>query len=208
MATLLIGIFLIIPLSIQALVFESTREGQGTVSIEGTSTLHDWEVKGEDIRGSLEIAADVIDLATADALFNTPIQATVQIPVRSLTSDNRGMDRRMFSAMNESDHANVTFVLSELQPLPEKIDTLDLAAFASEGTLIVMASGKLTISGKTNDILFPASFHWDGSQLTIAVEVTLMMSDYGVEPPRALMGTIRTGDEVVIRAKWSPIIAE
>lgn len=185
-----------------AIIFESNSEGYGEVTVEGTSTLHDWEVKGHDIRGSFIVEMTSFEL---ENLAHAGIQAEVRIPVRSLTSDNRGMDRRMFNAMEASDYEEVTFVLSSLV-LIESDDLGALSKKVTESSLAVMATGDLTIVGTSQEVEVPALIHWDGNQLRIETEAVIVMSEYGIDPPRALMGTIRTGDEVTVRAIWTPAL--
>lgn len=183
-----------------SIVFESATEGFGEVIVEGTSTLHDWEVKSEDIRGSLRISTSNFDL---DTFVDSMIEAEFRIPVRSLTSDNRGMDRRMYNAMDVSDHEYVTFVLNSLR-LVDSSYLGGLAESVTEGSIAVLAVGELTITGTSKDVEVPALIQWDGQQLRVETEKVIVMSEYGIEPPRALMGTIRTGDEVTVRTVWMP----
>lgn len=204
-ASLMAALMPAVPL--QAVTFESADAGQGNVVIEGTSTLHDWDVKGEDIRGTLTVGGDATNLDAVEALFGADLRAEVVVPVDSLTSESRGMDRRMFNALETSDYPNVVFNLESLSEIPAE-QAAALAETAAEGAVFALAAGELTISGTTRAIEFPASLHWDGATLTVEIDAELTMSDYGVDPPRALMGTIRTGDDVAIRAVWTPNLVE
>lgn len=183
-----------------ALQLESTAEGHGQVTVEGTSTLHDWDVKGTEILGMLKVDIDDFSL---DAFANATVEAEVRIPARSLTSENRGMDRRMYNALEASDHEFITFVLSGLsQADPEDLGSL--TERAEDGALALFATGELTITGTTLEVEVPALVYWDDGVLRIEVEAVIVMSEYGIDPPRALMGTIRTGDEVTVHAVWTP----
>lgn len=184
-----------------ALQFESTAEGQGQVTVEGTSTLHDWDVKGTEILGKLEVDLDDFSL---DAFANATVEAEVRIPARSLTSENRGMDRRMYNALEASDHEFIRFVLSGLSPA-DLDDLGSLADRAEDGALALLAAGELTITGTAREVELPALVYWNDGALRIEVEAVIVMSEYGIDPPRALMGTIRTGDEVTVHAVWTPV---
>lgn len=190
--------------SATALQFQSSAEGQGQVTVEGTSTLHDWDVKGTEILGVLKVDLDDFSL---EGFANATVEAKVRIPAGSLTSENRGMDRRMYNALETSDHEFISFVLSSLAP--STLEELgSLADRAEEGALALIAKGELTITGTTHEVEFPSLVYWSEGAMRIDIETAIVMSDYGIDPPRALMGTIRTGDEVTIRASWTPALVE
>lgn len=183
------------------LTFESEAKNGGKISITGTSSIHDWEVVGKEISGTLTLtpvsgADDVLDLGA-----NLPAEARVEVRVKSLESGKGGMDKKMFKAMETGKHKVVSFVLDSLEVVkdgPNKTNT--------ERTLNVEAIGKLTIVGNTRLVKFPATIEWHPKEKTLSVsgEVDLRMTDFGIDPPTALFGTIRTGDEITVRFKWTP----
>jgi polyisoprenoid-binding protein YceI len=40
---------------------------------------------------------------------------------------------------------------------------------------------------------------WKANSMTVSGDYTLKMTDYGIQPPKAMWGTIKTGDEVTIK---------
>ena len=62
----------------------------------------------------------------------------------------------------------------------------------------VVATGDLTISGNTNTIDLPFNLTINGDKVLLKGKKALKMTDYGVEPPKALLGTITTGDEIEV----------
>ncbi len=184
--------------SAETVRFESSGAGSGSVLIEGTSTLHDWEVKGDAVHGFLVLNGSGIADATVDPkqrlLDGTP-KARVEIPVDTLTSDNRGMDRRMLSALSASEHPTIDFALDSVRALED----------GDRGE--AEAIGELTISGVTRTVAFPVTIRRNDDALEITGVAELVMSDFEIDPPRAMLGAIRTGDEITVRVTWEPTFA-
>lgn len=147
------------------------KPDESQMKITGTSTLHDWESDVESI------------LATATIDGETIRTGTFEAEVRSIKSGNSTMDGNTYKAMNADEHPKITFSLKN-----QKI---------TGGKMPV--SGELTIAGVTKRIKMElAAEQWAENQLLLNGSYTLKMSDYGIDPPRAMLGTIRTGDEVTI----------
>lgn len=98
------------------------------------------------------------------------------------------MDANTYEAMNEPEHPSITF--KSTSPLRQSGSSLRI-------------KGDLTIAGVTKLIEFTATEErWSKESLTVKGSHTFKMSDFGIDPPRALLGTIRTGDEVTIDFKF------
>ena len=102
--------------------YTSTPKGSD-VKIEGTSSLHDWEMEGTLIGGFLEFGAGVqLDPAQANIVGITgdkvPATGRVIIPVRSVHSKADHMpdvmDHLMQDALKEPQAPRIEFTLKEL----------------------------------------------------------------------------------------------
>ena len=100
------------------------------------------------------------------------------------------MDKNTYKALKADDHPEITFVLvTPLKAIPVGVHT-------------VTAKINLSIAGVTKavdmSVTTTAKAHGD-----IAFEgtKTINMTDYGVKPPVALLGTMRTGDAITIKFK-------
>ena len=158
-----------------------------TMTIEGTSTLHDWESDVEEF--SLEISMNQ-DAFTGSAAEGAISSLSLQAAVESIKSGKGGMDRRTYDALQEEDHPYITFNLTSAE-LADSVET------DNEFTLNV--TGDLTIAGVTNTVSFPVtgmmesdnSYRFEGNH-------EINMIDYEVDPPTAMLGTIKTGEVVTV----------
>lgn len=157
------------------------RTGSFTMTIKGTSNLHDWESKVGEVRanGSMTVEAGVL----------TAIQAlTVDITTRSIKSAKGSiMDKKTYDALKADKYPTISFKL-EKATVTKKGDGYD-----------VSASGSLTIAGATNkvELTVRGKVAEDGS-ITFTGSKKLKMTDYKIKPPTALLGTMTVGDEVEI----------
>ncbi len=142
----------------------------GECSIQGTSTLHDWESEIEDFTINAVRDGDSID-------------ADFKVIVKSIKSGHSGMDKNTYRALKEEDFPDIRFSGKNLN---------------IKENSVISGYGNLTIAGETKRI--PVSFSlasWIEDTMTITGEITINMRDYGVEPPVALLGTVKTGEEIV-----------
>ena len=94
------------------------------------------------------------------------------------------MDKKTYGALRESDHPTISYIL--ISSIPKTGNT-------------VTSKGELTIAGKKRQVTMDVNYEIYPSIIEFSGELTINMSDYDIAPPTALMGTIKTGDEVTIR---------
>lgn len=152
------------------------------ISISGTSSLHDWTSKTSKLTASGDLTVENGNLVDIPAL-------TVRIPVTSIKSEKgKIMDNKTYKALQSDDHPNITFKLQDLPTIDTNANEVNLTA-----------KGLLTIAGKTKTVQLKAKakadgnggFHFTGSK-------ALKMTDFGIDPPTALLGTLKTGDDITI----------
>ena len=149
------------------------------VSVKGTSSLHDWEstVDKLEAKGSFSIS----DNALSDIRG-----VVVKIPVKAIKSPKgKMMDNKTWEAFNYEKNPIIAFALSD-----KKINT-------AKNTLV--ANGTLTMAGVTKSVELHLIYKvLPGGELQITGTHRLLMSDFKIKPPTAMMGTIKVGDEVVV----------
>jgi polyisoprenoid-binding protein YceI len=170
-------------------------EAQSTgskMSIEGTSTLHNWTMDSSMVGGYLEIDPKFPESALTDAKAARPV-VSVFMPVRSFKSGKSSMDLRMQKEMKEAQHKKIEYKLIELKPT---------SAAGATGALKFDATGAMTVAGKTLTNTIPVTIERlaDG-KLKIAGSTALKMSEYGIPPPTTI-GLFETGDEVKLKFEW------
>jgi len=170
-------------------------EAQSTgskMSIEGTSSLHDWTMDSTMVGGYLEADAKFPESALTDATAAKPV-VNVFMPVRSFKSGKSSMDLRMQKEMKEAQFKRIEYKLIELKPT---------SAAGATGPLKFSATGALTVAGKTLTNTIPVTIEKQADgKLKIAGTTALKMSAYGIPPPTTL-GLFTTGDEVKLKFEW------
>ncbi|MEQ9467447.1 MAG: YceI family protein [Ekhidna sp.] len=144
---------------------------KSTMVITGTSSLHDWEMTVNEF----DVTATITD---------TQVQnLKVTIKSKSMESGKSIMDDKAYDAVEADDYPEILFTAKSLQISGGKIT----------------GKGNLTIAGESREIDLTAQILKNGSsEMQIQGSVPLKMTDFDIEPPTAMFGTLKTGDEVVI----------
>jgi hypothetical protein len=169
-----------LPMMIAAQEFKPLPQ-KGEVTVTGTSTLHDWEIIAEQTSGIL-----IVNTEEEIPVIN---KLEFQVLAESLKSGKGGMDKNTYNALNTEKHPNISFKMLEVSDVQPIISTSN--RFKVKGT------ANLTISGTTRktDISFILTL---ADELKIEGVKPLKMTTYKIEPPKALLGTIKTGDAVEV----------
>ena len=154
--------------------------------IDGTSNLHGWTCKAEKLEADIEMdAAAAAQVATAAPKALKKV--TVKVPVKSLKCGHGGMDDNVYKALKADQTPAISYILGTFE-----------AGDAKDGYTL-HTSGTLTIAGKENPIAMDvvATRMPDGS-LKATGTVPIKMTDYGIQPPTAIFGRLKTGNEVKV----------
>ena len=150
--------------------------------VKGTSSLHDWEMATESgVSGYIEC-----DEGQTDDLCITAIKLSVD--VKTLKSGKSLMDKKCYDALKEDKFPKIKYNF-------EKVSSLDKQA---DGTFQTVLVGDVTIAGVTKKTTVNAKVQFNGTTVKITGAKDMKMSDFDVEPPKALMGTIKTGNEITV----------
>lgn len=154
--------------------------GSSTLIVEGTSNLHDWEIKAENQSGSISFTD--ADKAEIDKL-------SFSVEAESLKSGKSGMDKNTYKALNTKKYKQIKFSLVKVKD----------AKTRGNDEYEVNMEGDLTIAGVTKRIVLPVQMQIKANTVKLNGSKKIKMTDYNIEPPKALFGTITTGDEVTIK---------
>lgn len=175
-------IFSLLLLNIQAISTASSPfyldKTTSKITILGTSSVHDWEIKVSDFNCDAAIQLDENKQASVSDVH-------VVCEVKNIESDNRIMTNKTYKALDGDKHPQIQFKASEIATVSP----------GSEASI----KGKLTIAGQTREISLPFTLVAENGQMVkIAGKVPLKMSDFKIEPPTAMMGALKTGDAIEI----------
>ncbi|MEP1791697.1 YceI family protein, partial [Reichenbachiella sp.] len=68
----------------------------------------------------------------------------------------------------------------------------------------LLGKGELLIAGKSNEIPVRLTIN-NTSKLSVSGSIKIKMTDYGITPPTAVFGTIKTGDDITIQFDFTLI---
>lgn len=148
------------------------------LKVSGTSSLHDWEMTSNKATGELKATLDNGKITDIAAL-------SVTMQAESIKSGKSGMDKKAYEALKTNKFQTVTF---------------NLKSATKSGDYWVF-NGALSLAGTSKNVSFKATVGENDGKHTISGKHSFKLTDFGIEPPKALMGTIKTGDEVTVSVK-------
>ncbi len=165
---------------------------ESELSFEGTSTLHGFHCKTSKIQATVQVDAAYSEARLSE--LRRPLKTVeVVIPVKSLSCGNKGLEENMRKTLKADLYPDIRYELSTYE-IP--------ATSVTETGFALQAVGKLSIAGKQNsvDMLIKADRLSDGNAKATATQ-PLLMTDFGIKPPVFMLGTLRTGNKVVVSFK-------
>jgi polyisoprenoid-binding protein YceI len=155
--------------------------------IEGTSNLHGWSCKATTLDASVFVDSTATDLATA--VPGALRRVEVKVPVKEIKCDHGGMDGRLQKALKADQDPEISYILASFTTSGETPNSFTLHA-----------TGRLTVAGveKPIDFQVEAERQKDGSVVATGT-VPILMTAYDVKPPTAMLGMLRTGDQVEVK---------
>jgi polyisoprenoid-binding protein YceI len=155
-----------------------------TVSLAGTSNIHDYTASTTTVRVTrLQVASGVAgDLLTALSKPGTLQAFEIAIPAASLHSTKDGLDKNMHKALKVKEYPDIVFRLARLEP---------------KGAAL-RAVGTLRIAGVEKEIGLDLATTVKNGSLVVTGSVDLLMTDFGIPAPKAMMGMLRTDPKVTI----------
>lgn len=150
--------------------------------VDGTSNIHDWDLKAENCGG---ILTTEMDEGSLEEIKNLEFSVRAE----SLNSGKSAMDKNTYKALKTDKYDKINFQL-------EKVNSLEKA---SANTYQAKTTGTLEIAGVKKKINLNFDISLKSSEIILKGEHSINMTDYGVEPPTAMFGTITTGETVKIK---------
>ena len=152
------------------------------IKLNGTSNLHDWEMKA--VPGT-SAASFVVTNGKVTSLS----KMNFSVPAKNLKSGKSAMDKNTYKALKTNANPNISFVLTS-------------ATVVSTGgnNYKINCQGKMSIAGKTNqtELVATAIYNPADKSFTVTGVKKMKMTEYNVKPPTAVLGTIKTGNDISI----------
>ena len=98
------------------------------------------------------------------------------------------MDKKCYDALKSDKFPNISYELKSVNDMKS----------TGSGTYSAVFNGNLTIAGNTKNVPINVTINATTGSITIKGRKAIKMTDFGVEPPTALLGTIKTGDDITI----------
>ena len=156
--------------------------------IEGGSNLHDWTCRASSIDAAIDVDEAFLKLSAATPSLLKKVQ--VKVPVRNLKCGHGGMDNNLYKALKADDTPDISYITG----------TFDVVPGATNDSFTVKTVGALKSAGaeKTVSMDVMATRLADGS-IRADGELPLLMTDFGVKPSTAMLGTVRTSNKVTVK---------
>jgi YceI-like protein len=157
------------------------------VSLAGTSNIHAYTASSTAARVvRLQLANGALGPNLWDAIVKPgALEAfEIAIPAATLSSPKEGLDKNMHKALKVTEHPDITFRLSRLE--------------AGEPSGAMRGVGTLTIAGVAREVTLTLKTQRTGATLTVSGEVQLLMTDFGITPPKAMLGMLKTDPKVTV----------
>lgn len=158
--------------------------GSAKVTITGTTNVHGYTAETTTVRltgvktGAFD--GDLWALVEKPALVET---FGIVIPAASLHSTKDGIDKNMHKALNVTEHPEIRFRLRSFEPA---------------GTAY-RATGMVTIAGVEKEVVLTLQVQRQGAALAVSGVANLLMTDFGVKPPSAMLGMVRSSPKIAVK---------
>lgn len=177
---LLIAVMLLFGMVLDAQ--EAYKIKESKMEIVGTSSLHDW------VSSVLNLSAEG-DFTVNNEQIENIAGLVVNIQVKDIQSTKGSMmDNKTYSALKEESNPIIRFTLTEV--------------IGSETTYFgqqISTKGNMEIAGKNRPVQLDVKAKvLPNGELSFEGSTEINMLDYDMEPPKAMLGAIKTGELVTV----------
>jgi hypothetical protein len=162
-----------------------------TVTIQGTSKRGPFFASTKTVRvARVQLAeprsADILEQVLRPGGFEA---FDVTLPVMTLTSPDKGADEHIHDSLKADVHPEIRFQLRS---------TTDASTDAM-GFVRLNAKGMLTVAGVDREVALNVQILRADRSLLVDGSTDVLMTDFGVEPPKGLLGMLKTDPWIHVR---------
>jgi hypothetical protein len=160
----------------------------GRVSLAGTSNIHAYTASTSVVRVTRVVIGSS---ATGEGFWDGIVAPgaveafDIAIPAATLASPKGDLDKNMHKALTVTEHPDIVFRLRRLEP----------RAGAPGG---LRGVGLLRIAGVEREIALDLTTERKDASLIVRGQLPLLMTDYGIKPPTAMLGMLKTDPKVTV----------
>lgn len=168
---------------------ELTLQEGYEMKIDGDANVRSWDADVKTIEAEFIMAAfDIDNLSelTADH-FKT---LTLSIPVEDIESDSGRLTRNLHGYLEKDDHPYITFSLNSIESVE-----------VNGNSAVITAMGNFNAAGVDHTTEMTVNAEFNGNSVTFSGTQDLLMTSFDIDPPTAVMGTVRARDELKIPYK-------
>ena len=155
--------------------------------LEGSSNVRDWRCEATSLDASVDIDDGIHALGSTAARVRG---VQVRVPTHALTCGRSQMDHIMYKALHVDD-------APECRQIIGRFDVVSIDG-GQRPTLVMQ--GTLRIAGRERVVRMPVELEEqsDGS-VRAKGALPILMTDFGISPPTALFGVVRTENRIVVK---------
>ena len=168
---------------------QMTIRPDSKLTLEGSSNVHDWTCRSAEFLATVEVDNRfATEPLTQVAKPISKVQVT--IPVKTLKCGHGKMDVNMYKALKAEEFPEILYTLSTYEVDRDS---------ATADSFVAKTTGQLTVSGQTIPVEIPIKVQRTPTGAARGEgKVTMLMTDFGIKPPVALLGTLRTRNSISI----------
>jgi polyisoprenoid-binding protein YceI len=153
-----------------------TFQSGSKVWVTGTSTVRSWRCESTQVAGTAQAGGTQLSQVAQGS-------GEISIPLSTLDCRNGTMNGHMRNALKAAENPTLRFRASSVAVSPEGA---------------VRMTGPLTIAGQTREVTITGTAAPQNGKLRVTGTKQLNMTDFGVQPPRLMAGTMRVNPAVTI----------
>lgn len=165
--------------SLNAQVKYNLNQGKSILQVKGTSTVHDWVMDASDLKSTVQVTIE-------NGIIVQIVGGSFSCPAEKILSDNSIMDKKTHNALKADNHPEIEFKISSVEPINR-----------AGNKISGVVKGVLSIAGISKSIQFQFSgISENDKSIQVKGVIPLKMSDFSISPPTAMLGALKTGNEI------------
>ena len=152
-------------------------DAKTSFSVNGTSTMHDWEMKSSSRTGTA-------NLTVTDSKLTDINSIDITLPAESIKSEKTSMDKVAYETLKTDKFKTIKYVLKSADKVNETTWNL---------------TGTYTIAGVSKVLKTQVKTTVANGVVNIQGSNKITFTEFGMKSPTAMFGAIKTGEDLTIK---------